>query len=105
MKTSRPEAGSLGAAFLAVRLFGGVEERLLIAGIRIPEDVSITGFDNLRDSAEYPVPLTTCCGDPEQMIHEAIAYLFSTRNSGATLEKMFDPRLIVRKSTAPVVKQ
>lgn len=83
----------------------GVEERLLIAGIRIPEDVSITGFDNLRDSAEYPVPLTTCCGDPEQMIHEAIAYLFSTRNSGATLEKMFDPRLIVRKSTAPVVKQ
>lgn len=83
----------------------GVEERLLIAGIRIPEDVSVTGFDNLRDSADYPVPLTTCCGDPEQMIHEAIAYLFSSRNSGATLEKMFDPRLIVRKSTARVPKQ
>lgn len=83
----------------------GVEERLLIAGLRIPEEVSITGFDNLRESACYPVPLTTCCGDPERMIHEAIAYLFSTRNSGMMLEKMFEPRLIVRQSTARVPRQ
>lgn len=80
----------------------GIMERLLVAGIRIPEDVSVTGFDNLKDSKFYPVPLTTCCGNVLQMINEAIAYLFSARNSEITLNKIVEPRLIIRKSTGPV---
>lgn len=78
----------------------GIEERLLIAGKRIPEDVSVTGFDNLSEGATYPVPLTSCGGDPDQIIHEAIAYLFSSRKSGAFLQQLVEPTLIVRKSTA-----
>lgn len=80
----------------------GIEERLLIAGKRIPEDVSVTGFDNLKESAVYPVPLTTCSGDMERIIHEVIAYLFSARNSGATLNKLIEPQLIARQSTGRV---
>lgn len=77
----------------------GIQERLLIEGMRIPEDVSVTGFDNLNGSASYPVPLTTCCGDTEGMIREAIAYLFSSRKSGMTLNTVVNPRLIIRNST------
>lgn len=78
----------------------GIQERLLIAGKRIPEDISVTGFDNLSDSESYPVPLTTCGGDSEEMIREAIAYLFSTRNSGMKLRKVIEPRLFLRASTS-----
>ena len=60
----------------------GVEERLLIAGKRIPEDVSVIGFDNLKECADYPVPLTICAGDLEEIIQEVIAYLFSGCPSG-----------------------
>lgn len=78
----------------------GIQERLLIAGKRIPEDISVIGSDNLSCSEFYPVPLTTCSGDAEAMIRAAIAYLFSARNSGMTLNRFFTPELVIRKSTA-----
>ena len=52
------------------------------------------------ESEFYPVPLTTCSGDAEAMIRAAIAYLFSARNSGMTLNRFFTPELVIRKSTA-----
>ncbi len=79
----------------------GIMERLMAAGLRIPDDVSVTGFDNLKGSEHYPAPLTTCCGNTSRMITEAIAYLFSARNSGESLKKILEPGLIVRQSTGP----
>ncbi len=82
----------------------GVEERLLIAGKRIPEDVSVTGFDNLSESSEYPVPLTTCAGDLEEIIQDVIAYLFSSRRQAEGFRKLTDSHLVLRQSTGPAPK-
>lgn len=83
----------------------GVEERLLIAGKRIPDDVSVTGFDNLNESIDYPVPLTTCAGDLEEIIQDVIAYLFSSRKESGSFSKLTDVHLMVRQSTGPVPRR
>lgn len=80
----------------------GVEERLLIAGKRIPEDVSVTGFDNLNESIDYPVPLTTCAGNLEEIIQDVIAYLFSRRKDSGFFGLQTDVHLTIRRSTGPV---
>lgn len=77
----------------------GIMERLLEAGIRIPDDVSIVGSDNIADAAHYPVPLTTMCGDHDAMVNEAIRILL--RKDDAAVHTVFPARLIIRKSTAP----
>lgn len=77
----------------------GIMERLLQAGLRVPEDVSLVGSDNVTDSVNYPVPLTTICSDHDAMIHEAIRILL--RNDSAAVRMTFPMKLIVRGSTAP----
>ena len=79
-----------------------VEELLLADGVRIPEDVSVVGFDNIADSADFPVPLTTCSGKMEELIREAIAYLFSNRKPNEMFYKKIMPELVIRQSTGPV---
>lgn len=79
-----------------------VEELLLANGVRIPEDVSVVGFDNIADSADFPVPLTTCSGKMEELIREAIAYLFSNRKPNEMFYKKIMPELVIRQSTGPV---
>lgn len=76
-----------------------VEELLLANGIRIPGDVSVVGFDNIADSADFPVPLTTCSGKMEELIREAIAYLFSSRKTNEMFYKEIMPELVVRQSS------
>lgn len=78
----------------------GVEECLLEKGLRIPEDVSVTGFDNLRDSAVYPVPLTTAAGNLENIIGEVVAFLLSNQCNADVMCRMAEAELIVRNSTA-----
>lgn len=57
-----------------------VEELLLANGVRIPEDVSVVGFDNIADSADFPVPLTTCSGKMEELIRERSLICFPIAN-------------------------
>lgn len=78
------------------------EELLLANEIRIPEDVSVVGFDNIADSVDFPVPLTTCSGKMEELIREAIAYLFSNRKPNEMFYKKIMPELVIRQSTGPV---
>lgn len=78
-----------------------VEEVAIASGLRIPEDISVVGFDNIADSAYFPVPLTTCSGNMEEIIHEAIAYLFSSRKPNELFYKTITPKLVIRESTGP----
>lgn len=82
-----------------------VEEAALLSGLQIPEDISVAGFDNIADSAYFPVPLTTCSGKMEELIREAIAYLFSTRKINEVYHKKIMPELVVRQSTGPARRQ
>ncbi|WP_242652922.1 LacI family DNA-binding transcriptional regulator [Intrasporangium flavum] len=72
------------------------------AGRRVPEDVSVVGFDDVPE-AEYVIPpLTTVRQDFEQIGREAIAMLTQVISGDTDQEpSLIDPELIVRASTAP----
>ncbi len=77
----------------------GIMEKLHQAGLRIPQDISLVGSDNIADSEDYPVPLTTFGGDHQRMVNETIAILLREHN--AAVRTTFPPQLIIRQSTAP----
>lgn len=78
----------------------GMEECFLEHRLRIPEDISITGFDNLKDSSAYPVPLTTAAGNLDLIIGDVVSFLLSMQNESDVITKCVRPKLIVRNSTA-----
>ena len=115
--TGRPEGGVAGAeAFLALdprptALFCfndlmalGALQRLKQAGLRVPTDVSVGGFDDIF-LAEYADPPLTTINQPKyQLGRDAAALLFSLLKG----EHPSEPRvqslpgaLVVRASTAP----
>ena len=74
-------------------------------GVRIPQDLSIVGFDDIRLSARLPVPLTTVQQPIEEMSRVAVRTLWE-RVTGAAGQRarsiVLAPRLVVRKSCAAV---
>lgn len=78
----------------------GVMEALMIAGLRIPEDVAITGFDNISEAKDFPVPLTTCGADLDKLVKEAISILFNHDSDGGFKSFVCKPKLVVRESTS-----
>ncbi len=72
-------------------------------GLRIPEQLSVVGFDNLPFSAHCEVPLTTV-EQPFRRIGERAASMLLAQigNPSAPHEsELLEPKLIVRDSTAP----
>jgi DNA-binding LacI/PurR family transcriptional regulator len=70
-------------------------------GLRIPEDISVVGFDdNLEVSFTEP-PLTTIRQDYEAISRQSIQYLISLIENPRTphYQQMIFPQLIVREST------
>ncbi len=77
--------------------------RLLELGYRIPEDVSLVGFDDIEMSALVYPALTTVRQDRAAMAREAIGALEQLMGGDETPpgEALIAPRLVVRASTAP----
>jgi LacI family transcriptional regulator len=72
-------------------------------GLRVPEDVSVTGFDNVKLS-EFSYPsLTTVHIPREQIGHSISEHLIPQPGRPAPLagEILIDPELVVRGSTGP----
>jgi LacI family transcriptional regulator len=83
--------------FMAV----GVLRQLRDQGIRVPEDVSVTGFDNIR-LAEFCSPALTTVHIPREQIGRTIFENLVPENSPDRLagqEILIDPELVVREST------
>ena len=81
-----------------------VMEVLCEMGVRIPEDLSLAGFDNIDRSAYLPVPLTTVAQDFFEMGRLAGKILLRQevdREDDLSLQYRIPPRLVVRDSTAP----
>ena len=72
-------------------------------GLRVPEDVSIVGFDNIPLSAFFG--LTTAGCSMEELAGEAIGILnrFAIEKEAVEqpLGRMFQPELFIRNTTAP----
>ncbi len=89
--------------FMAV----GVLRELREHGLRIPEDVSVTGFDNIKLSEFSSPPLTTVHIPRQQIAHIAFKCLVPERDSPRSPGRdiVISPELVVRESTGPSKKR
>ena len=74
----------------------------LEAGLRVPDDLSVVGFDDIQNSAYISPPLTTV-RQPMKKMGETAARTLLDRIEGQTkyvTEIAIEPELVVRRSTA-----
>jgi LacI family transcriptional regulator len=70
-------------------------------GLRVPEDVSVLGFDDIQ-SASYQVPSLTTIRQPLQKMGCTAAQMLLKKLTGESTPDLIriDPELVVRESTA-----
>lgn len=83
--------------FMAV----GVLRELHEQGLRVPEDISVTGFDDILLSEFVTPPLTTIHVPRETIGTVAFESLTAGPDIGGGRELVIDPEFVVRKSTGP----
>lgn len=70
------------------------------SGLRIPEDISIVGFDDIPEAAHFAPPLTTVRQDFAEIGRRAVASLLDELQGRARSTQLLVPELVVRQSTA-----
>jgi len=89
--------------YMALKVMGILQRK----GVRIPEDISITGFDNHSESSNWFPALTTVSHDLEgaaEMAVDAIEYAIAHPGNWNLPRKIMPTKLIVRESTGKVRK-
>jgi DNA-binding LacI/PurR family transcriptional regulator len=73
------------------------------AGVEVPGEVSVVGFDNMPEGRFFHPPLTTATSDFDVMARESLDILFAKIRGTprAILRRVFRPEMMIRKSTAP----
>lgn len=78
-----------------------VLRRLESAGVRVPADMSVVGYDDLQFAARLSPPLTTVAQPTYQLGYAAADLLLDEARSDHThREVLFQPSLVARASTA-----
>lgn len=80
----------------------GALRALRDCGLRVPEDVSVVGFDDIN-SAAFQIPSLTTVRQPLDKMGALAGEILVQRIQGAPdpVEVMVDPELVIRESTAP----
>jgi DNA-binding LacI/PurR family transcriptional regulator len=79
----------------------GILRAFAEAGVRVPDDVSLAGFDDVPDCAYFTPPLTTLRQDFPALAARCVDILGQILRGQPTRSVRIRPRLIVRTSTAP----
>ena len=80
----------------------GVIRALHEAGRRVPQDVSVVGFDDVPDAAYLWPPLTTVRQDFASLGELAVEVATKAIDEGTTeVPPLLAPELVVRSSAAP----
>lgn len=99
------DSGELPTAVVAAndRAAIGVLDVLIRAGLRVPEDVSLVGYDDTELAGLAHVGLTTVNQDAPAQAREAVAAVVERLDGGRAepREIVLTPRLVTRSSTAP----
>lgn len=98
-QTPAPTACLAGNDHVALLLL----KSLAALKVRVPEQFSVVGFDNLRLVEHLPVPLTTVDQPKQEMGRRAAELLFERVQSGHSLpvrSEVFTPRLVIRESSS-----
>jgi LacI family transcriptional regulator len=83
----------------------GLMRTLLAAGVKIPEEISIIGYDDIEFALTAPVPLSSIIQPAYQLGYTATQLLLSECESLEThahQDVRFQPEIIARASTGPV---
>jgi LacI family transcriptional regulator len=86
----------------------GVVAGLVSQGVRVPEEVSVVGFDDIEMAEQNPLPLTTIRQPKAELGWVATNLLLEEALRGAAhahREVMFQPELVVRATTRRVIGQ
>jgi LacI family transcriptional regulator, repressor for deo operon, udp, cdd, tsx, nupC, and nupG len=95
-----PTAIFCGTDLIAI----GVIQQLLRSGVRVPEDVSVTGFDDIEVAANTFPALTTIRQQTSEIAHRALQMVVNMMQPAAfTGEQVFEnilikPELVIRES-------
>jgi len=93
--SDRPEAFICMGDLPAIGICRGLQE----AGVRVPEEVGVVGFDGLEIGAYCVPPLTSVAHPVEEICREAAKLLIDQLNGGGEVRQvMVRPRLVVRQS-------
>jgi LacI family transcriptional regulator len=85
----------------------GVLQEMTRNRIRVPEDISIVGYDDIDFAAAAAVPLTSVRQPRQQLGHTAARLLLDEAADGGTHQHrqvIFEPELVVRQSTQPATR-
>jgi LacI family transcriptional regulator len=79
----------------------GAMEAILDQGLRVPEDISIIGLDDIVVSAHLRPPLTTIAVPKSQLAKEATELLLGQINGEQEepVSRLVEPYLVRRQST------
>ncbi|WP_394554364.1 substrate-binding domain-containing protein [Agromyces sp. MMS24-JH15] len=96
------EAGEQPTAVFAAndQMALGAYRAIREAGLRIPEDVSVVGYDDIDEAAMFDPPLTTVIQDWALLGREAVALALEMERGGRPETVTLDTRLVVRQSAA-----
>ncbi|WP_432545142.1 LacI family DNA-binding transcriptional regulator [Kineococcus sp. SYSU DK002] len=79
----------------------GVLNALGQKGLRVPQDVSVVGFDDVPEAAFYSPPLTTVHQDFAEIGRRCVRVLLGRLRDRVVEPGALHPALVVRSSTAP----
>ncbi|CCH78935.1 Transcriptional regulator, LacI family [Nostocoides japonicum T1-X7] len=79
----------------------GARDALLRAGIGVPDEVSIVGYDDSPLARLATIDLTSVSQDPEAIARESVRVVEAMLDGEEVADVVVQPRLVVRSSTAP----
>jgi DNA-binding LacI/PurR family transcriptional regulator len=83
----------------------GAAKAVLTSGLRIPEDISIIGFDGIEQAEFFHPSLDTVAQPAEQMALSSVELLFDMLNGASTKHLIYKSSLLRRGSCMPLVKK
>jgi len=79
----------------------GAFRAILEAGLRVPQDISVIGFDNIDEAVAFPTPLTTVAQDWGQVGREALSVALDMLEGAEPRRVSVPTHLVVRDSIGP----
>lgn len=99
----RPTAVLAGNDFMAI----GIIKAYIDNGLKVPDDLSVTGFDDIQMAGMSAVPLTTIRQPQVEMGRQAAQLALDRMRGNKSLPRriIFDAELIVRESTRSILRE
>ena len=85
----------------------GLLDQLLRAGVDVPGDIAVAGYDDSTLARLAHIDQTTVSQEPGQQAERAVRAVVERldENRQERLDVLLEPRLVVRRTTAPEVRQ